>query len=128
MMMTYRTLNVMLMALLAGAVVMAPVWGEGMMHQKDTPNTNTSARGMQNVNDTTMPGQRWGNSLESVIPAEEHAYTYYPQANVYYAPTTRMYYYPYNNGWVSASNAPNGVKLDGTPRTVRLRGVKPITQ
>lgn len=62
-----------------------------------------------------------GGAVNTVLPSGSANYTYYADANTYYNPRTKVWYYQRSGEWVSGTKSPQGVRL-GTGQTVRMQG------
>jgi hypothetical protein len=57
-------------------------------------------------------------------PAAVYHYTYYPDAEVYFDPEARVYWWNQNGAWVSGASVPAGITL-GAPVNLDVDGREP---
>jgi hypothetical protein len=81
----------------------------------------TGATGSVHGNTTTAAQVKGAATVADILPRGSASYTYYPEAQVYFAPNTRTYYYSQKGRWYSSTSLPAGVKL-GNSRMVQLNG------
>jgi hypothetical protein len=81
----------------------------------------TGATGSVHGNTTTAAQVKGAATVADILPRGSASYTYYPEAQIYFAPHTRTYYYSQKGRWYSSTSLPAGVKL-GNSRVVRLNG------
>lgn len=77
-------------------------------------NMVTDINGNQAANRTAQP-------VTAVLPAGTGTYTYYADANTYYNPRTKIWYYQQSGEWRAATTRPKGMTM-GKGQTVRLQG------
>lgn len=79
------------------------------------------ATGSVHGNTHTATEVKGAATVADILPRGSASYTYYPEAQVYFAPTSKTYYYSQKGRWYSSTNLPAGVKL-GNSRTMQLNG------
>ena len=79
------------------------------------------ATGSVHGNTHTATEVKGAATVADILPRGSASYTYYPEAQVYFAPTSKTYYYSQRGRWYSSTNLPAGIKL-GNSRTMQLTG------
>jgi hypothetical protein len=68
------------------------------------------------INAQAQRGKAKGHYKHRNAQVIKHNYYFYPQANVYYEPSSRMYWHQRNGVWVRVNVLPSTIIINGTPR------------